>query len=226
LDLTIDDYEKRFRPIDAYQVYKSGGVTGFRQSGQYHERDMKGDYAQTFSLGRRGKQGSGKYLIIYDKWLESLGERDCVRIELSLYGHQYAHQAFSNFVMGGVDLWSELIPAYIIGAVNFLDVDPGSEARADRCERVSWWDSIVQDRCAMKLSGKVIIKTLDKAVKWFKKQVAPTMALLMTVKCMQGQQEELWWEFFWDTIFDGEKRWSEHHLAMLNDIKGKLSLMH
>lgn len=217
VDLTIDDYDKRFRPWDAYQVYRSGGVTGFRRSGSYHESDKKAGVSQSFSLGKRGKLGSGKYLVIYDKWLESDGARDCIRVELSLYG-DYAKQAMESLLLDA-ELWSQLIPCYVFGSVNFLMVEAGKEARADRCERVSWWHEIVQDSPAIKLSRPVPVRTYDKAVKWFKKQVAPTLAMLLDVIAIDSIDN--WWEFFWKSVEDGQKRWNENHIAMIRETEAR-----
>lgn len=215
IDLTIDDYDKRFRPWDAYQTYRAGGVIHFRRSGSYHESDKKSGISQTFSLGKRGKMGGGKYLVIYDKWLESDGARNCIRIELSLYG-DYAKQALENLLLDP-DLWSQIISGYVFGAVDFLVVEPGKEARADRCERVSWWDDIVQDCTPIRLSRPVPVRSYDKAVKWFKKQVAPTLAMLLDVIAIDSIDN--WWEFFWKTVEDGQKRWNENHIGMIKEME-------
>jgi hypothetical protein len=52
-------------------------------------------------------------------------------------------------------------------------------------------------------------------VKWFKKQVAPTLAMLLDVIAIDSTDS--WWAFFWEAVEDGQKRWNENHIGMIKE---------
>lgn len=205
IDCTLDDFGKSYTPGQWEQAYDDGNVCGFKGTGNYHRSGKPGARAETFSLGKRGKVGGGKYLVCYDKSKESNGERDCIRTELSFYG-QLARQAFDNLSMVEVEDWLKLIPAYIFGAVDFRDktVSP----RADRCPRLQWWEEFVNNRQGFKLSREKVKITYERAVRWLQKQVAPTLALVAEI-LIDKEDTAGWNTFLWDLIGEGERRRSD-----------------
>ena len=215
IDLTIDDYSKSFRPEVAWNAYLQGNIKGFRSTGKFIQSGPREKIAQSFTVGRRGKKGSGKQYQIYDKYLESNGRVDAIRHELRL-SSDYAKQAFDALVSSDLPLWPEIIGGYISGAVDFIDKSSGQ--RPDRCSRLQFWDDFVSGFISLSFRSKPKKKCqLDQAKKWIVKQVMPTLAMVVSGHIKQhGKQDfDEWW---WMNLFAAESRLTDDKLAILDSI--------
>lgn len=224
VDLTIDDYTKSFRPRQCYDAYKDGNLTGFRTTGTWHESGPVDAISGTFTAGKRGKSGSGKRFMVYDKFLESKGEIDAVRCELSLYS-KYAQQAYEKLCNAYHEDWSKIIPGYITGCIDFID--HSVDKNIPRCPRLPFWAEFVGSFASIKLRTEPVKKcSFRKMQNWVTKQVAPTLATLLSSYVLKYEEEEnpdagfqAWWKFFWDTIFQGEERMNPDQNQVLRQIR-------
>jgi hypothetical protein len=214
IDLTVDDYAKTFRPEIAYQAYKDGNVVHFKTTGRWNESGPPDQLAQTFSLGRRGKVGSGKHYNFYDKFLESKGEKDCVRIELSLYGDE-AKAAWSNLCLD-LEWWEQVIPAYVFSQVDFRD--RSADSNVSRCPRLEWWALLADNTADMRMSKPKKIKSFARAKRWFEKQVAPTLVMLFNAIATE-KGLDAWESYYWDTLTDAEPRMNDSHRTILRQVE-------
>jgi DNA relaxase NicK len=212
VDLKLDDYGKRITPSIAYETWKAGGISGFKthhwhSSGRYGQRS--GD---TLNLGRRGKNGGGKFLRIYDKGVQSGGKIQATRVELELSGKR-AREFAQVIVLACDDLetFREIIRCTICGAVDFVERD--KSGRLDRSQRLSWWEAVIGDAARLRFSPVQVVQSIEKAKSWLAKQVAPTIATVLA--SFNGQTEE-WWEFFWEMVLQGEDRMKQRHYALVN----------
>lgn len=155
---------KRWEPHDGF----SGGL-----------RDKYG-----VSMGSRGKSGSGRYVRVYDKGLET-GEHpegrwhrweaeftgDCaveVQHQLTAHVQQLADGGFT--IASG---WEQTAAGVAFGAVDFREVN-GQTSYARR-PRSSWWDQFVGT------VKRIVVKAMPKAsrlityARWMRYQVLPSL---------------------------------------------------
>ncbi len=124
IDLAFDDFERLIEPFDLFQLAKfQGDVSGFRRVRWLEDVKIGGGSDGVISamcaFGRRGEIGSGKFLRVYDKGLESDGKIDAVRWEVEFSGKK-AQEVFdkissSNDITG----LGKRVSEYIGGCVNF-----------------------------------------------------------------------------------------------------------
>lgn len=146
LDLAFDDY-LRIVPIDVVVANaKAGNLVHFRAIDPRQPIDAlsgekKGD---GIYFGSPGRDGSGKYMRLYDKLLES-GDpnQDCNRWELVL-SQGYAVDAFDKLCeCTSTDALSRTIGSVIGGAIDFR-MREGYEHHISRAPRLCWWERILQ----------------------------------------------------------------------------------
>jgi len=155
---------KRWEPHDGY----SGG-----------KRDKYG-----VSLGSRGKSGSGRYVRVYDKGLETKEQPegrwhrweaeftgDCavdVQHLLSAHVEQLADGGFS--IAPG---WEQTAAGLAFGAVDFREVN-GQTSYARR-PRSAWWDELVGTVNRIVVSAKKKASKLVTYSRWMRHQVLPSL---------------------------------------------------
>lgn len=220
-DIALDDYSKGYSPADAYRAWENGNISGFRlHTGRYQQSGKPDDPACTFSLGKRGKNGGGKYLRIYDKSKQSKGEFDCIRCEVAYYGSS-AHQLGDAMVevarTGDQELWVQTLGGWVSGAVRFLDrsVSPN----AGRCPNLDWWDELIEDFGRLAPFRQRPIQTLERAKQWISKQVAPTLALVFEVFMTHNPDTQAWNAWLYDQLVAGMGRYNPAQELILQQAK-------
>lgn len=222
VDLVLDDFTWSYSPRDPHEAYEAGNVAGFRDTGRLISKGRQSGRGLSFSLGNRGRSGSGKHLIFYDKNLESGGERDCCRLECSFY-RDHANQVCQDLCKLSLEHWPLLIRSYLLVAVDFLDRSQSD--RADRCDRLGWWAELVDGSIPLAFEPRHRDPDLlARMYRWFKKQIAPSLSALFDICCYKGG-EIRFWEFFYDLLFDGESRRNDNLEALVNSFKdGRLKM--
>lgn len=222
LDVRIDDYSKTVTPDLAYEAVEAGNFTGFHaDSYTFTLSGSKDGCGKTLSLGKRGKKGSGKYLRIYDKGVESKGEIDATRIELELSRSRSRELLEIIGLLTDSDSLNEfslkeLITSLISGAVDFIERD--SSGRADRSTRLSWWAYIVEGVERLALATPRVVQTLDRWKSWFKSQVAPVLAAIFSAGSAL--------EWFTETMEEGERRMKDRHYFVVDAYLRQLGMQH
>ena len=145
LDIALDDHLKRVLPDDIEREFEAGHVVGYRLGTPHRpKRREKGvtiTVGASFDLGRRGSDGSGKFLQVYDKTLESDGEIDAVRWELRL-AKEAAETAFECLASSrDTEALRCKLSRYIGGCVDFRS-DPHLK-NVSRRTRLLFWEFFV-----------------------------------------------------------------------------------
>lgn len=214
IDLKLDDYSKTITPelanaaIDP-DIENGQSVSGFRAFEFIKSNHKKGVIGTTLNLGRIGSKGSGKYLVIYDKGIESKGEIDATRMELRL-SQESAKSTATLLAAIPVEDIGKYIFDIITSSVDFIQRD--ASERLDRSVRLDWWAVIADGREQIKLTGIHIKSTLDSAKRWVHNQVAPILATI--VNAFSNEQD--WNDWFWDMLMSGEHRMQDRHHALVN----------
>jgi hypothetical protein len=206
IDLAADDLERVITPRELYAtVYEEDlsspyevvtrgpskklrrrplrqDFTGFKViSYQSQCRADEGCQYDCVAFGRRGGSGSGKYLRVYDKWLESGGDIPAIRWELELSDAR-AQKVFEQIV--GRDLYEVgmVIGTMIASAIDFPVRTAAAGAKnLDRLDRHAFWQTLLErlgtpDKNALALA--VPPKSVPKAMGYVANQAMGTMQML------------------------------------------------
>jgi len=181
IDICFDDFKKIRKP---YQVAKDafkGCYAGFRSYQHIFTKKKNGDLtSDTVYFGKRGKTGSGKFLRVYDKSLESKGKINSIRWEVE-WTKEKAFMVFG-------DLWTSCrcerefvtkLGGIIAGSIAFMRF---KSKNLDRNKNLYWWDKI------LKILGKKVVypaptrsTSLRKMVDHVEKSFPVTLATLEQV---------------------------------------------
>ena len=215
IDLTIDDYDKRINIPEVRKAIRAGNFTGFRKkSFEYKEigadEDCTGYQA---SLGRRGKNGCGKRLCMYDKEIESGGKIKSIRTELNLYGYR-AQQAARHLAYSPLVNWGEIIRSWICSSIDFRQRPEIDNHKAlSNCPRLPFWEWFAEGTFKIEPDVPYKVSTIESKIK-FLKRIAPTIALVVNAILKKGSYDDLIYELF-ALCFDGEARFTKYHLHLL-----------
>jgi hypothetical protein len=203
VDAAFDDFN-RLAPMSAvHAACQAGHFAGFQvwepRGRMRRNGDREGDMV---TMGSRGSGGSGKYLRIYDKNLESDGAIDCIRWELEL-SQERAEQAFTWLAtVADVAAWRLLLGNWIGGAVDFIERDrESSDRHLDRCPRLAWWEQLRELLGAAELSVPRAPSTLQERVAWALSSVSRIMCESAAVLVEQGYDA-------WALLLDAWRRGS------------------
>jgi len=181
IDICFDDFKKIRKP---YQVAKDafkGSYAGFRSYQHLFTKKKNGDLtSDTVYFGKRGKLGSGKFLRVYDKYLESKGKIDSIRWEVE-WTKEKAFMVFGD-LWGSADSEQEFVTklgGIIAGSIAFMQMN---SKNLDRNKNLYWWDKI------LKILGKKVVypaptrsTSLRKIVDHVEKSFPVTLATLEQV---------------------------------------------
>ncbi|MBN2293545.1 MAG: replication initiation factor domain-containing protein [Pirellulales bacterium] len=89
LDCAFDDFRRSVTLDQVKDAAMAGNFSGFRRWKPDEPRTRSGEYeGRAVYFGRRGKDGGGRYLRVYDKGLESGGKIDSIRWEPEFCKHK------------------------------------------------------------------------------------------------------------------------------------------
>lgn len=179
VDLLGNEFRREFT---GFLTCGPGQDAGGKRKGKLKGRGLTYD---CIHFGKRGNAGGGKYLRIYDKWLESGGSRNCVRWELELTKERAAKlwNALLHTPSAG---WTHLIGLAIGGCIDFRhrkvngngELLKAGDKNWKRCPRFEFWQKILWKLGELPMSTPVKPKRVETAAKWFKAQTAGTMQML------------------------------------------------
>lgn len=225
IDLYFDDVERIITPTVLYRtVYEpslfegapmQADFTGFRVIRRLCEAHAsEGLTHDEVSFGRRGTQGSGKYLRCYDKALESDGRNRAVRWELELSDCK-AQTAFVAIIRTCSADWrpgqtASVLGAMIGGCIDFRRrTQRAGDKNLDRLERYEFWQRLLDRIGHAKLDGKRHEKTIEKAREWVKKQCAGTLQMLH-----EALGAEIFLPLIVDVVTSGDRLRDTHRAAI------------
>jgi len=204
LDLAMDDYQRTVSPA-AFQ----GAVQG--PDVVTHAKRWRGIVGGTVGEGSQptgatcylGAPASRVQLRVYDKGLESQGERDCIRHELQL--RDEPAQAVLQELAGG-RAWGRVFASHLVRFVDFRARDSHSEV--EKRVRVPWFAELVGMAQKALAYLPAPVRTIEQVIDWLERGVAPSLAL--AVAYFKGDMGELV-----GIVNRGRDRWRPRHQAML-----------
>lgn len=123
-------------------------------------------------VGRRGKDGSGRYLRIYDKGLET-GERSAGTWERFEVEHTSDVANDVAIAIAKADDWLYTSMAIALGAVDFRENNGSREL--ERRPRVSWWSQLLEGIEPVNVRSKRVPTSFERNVGWMRQAMAPKM---------------------------------------------------
>lgn len=203
LDVFFDDYKWVVKPIEIYEASKRGDYSGFKIVSRRERRRLDGTICHDeVAFGRRGSFGSGAYLRIYDKCLESKGDFDCCRWEVE-FSQGKADSVFKKLAQtcGNINAFATLCGSLVAGCITF--VHRNGDPNISRLERYKWWEEI-----GSILGGVISVRierkkdTLTGKIDWVKRNVSPSLACLRKVFI----NDKAFFRWLFDVCHEGESR--------------------
>jgi len=204
LDLAMDDYDRTVSPADLQAAVVGPDVVTHTRRWRTIEGGTVGEDSQpTGATCYLGAPASRVQLRVYDKGMESQGERDCIRWELQL--RDEPAQAVLQELAAGRQ-WGQVWASHLVRFVDFRRAS--TDSNVTRRERVPWFQALVG--VAEKALAYVPKpeKTMGQVLGWLKQSVAPSLALAMTF--WNGDLGELV-----GLVDAGRLRWKPRHYRIL-----------
>lgn len=186
VDLAADDWE-RIIPLElVHAAADVGNFTPFRLTDDVRpKRIINGGMELTQdkrTFGRRGNDGSGVFVRVYDKLLESKGTIDCIRWE-NEYSGEKAHRVGADLaaLVHAPEDAERYIGAKLGGEIDFrvrLNDAGDVETHVDRRERLGWWAAFVAKLGEARTVVKRDKSTLQQTARWVAKSVVGGLAKL------------------------------------------------
>lgn len=178
LDVALDVPRSLASMELVHEAAEAGQVVGFKRYVPVRPvRDMstgelEGDQA---NFGRRGRDGSGRYVRVYDKGLESRGVIDCIRFEAELAG-ELADQVFGVLCMCQDHAeFDKYVGRFASSSIDFADKS-ASHGHKDRFERLPWWSRIVELVGSARVAVSRVRPALERSVEFVRRAVAVILA--------------------------------------------------
>ena len=214
IDVFFDDFTRLVTPSDLHEIIKRKDYTGFKITSIKQSFSGETMIRDEVDFGLRGQNGSGKYLRVYDKELESDGEKDCIRYEVE-FTKEKAKEVFIKMLQteGNLQGFATLCGALVGGAVCF--VRRTGEKNIDRLELHEFWQIIIDMIGNMSIRVRRENTDLGDMVKWVDLQISPTLACIR--KTYDDDEDFLDW--FFNLLSSGEERLSGKHENILSRYK-------
>ncbi|MBA7536644.1 hypothetical protein ES705_28908 [subsurface metagenome] len=191
LDVFWDDYNWTVSLEELRRIVDEGDFSMFQISSENRTRNRTrkendGLLYDAVTFGRRGCKGSGKYLRVYDKNLESKGESNCIRWECE-FSQEKAQEVFTWLVGadGNLDVFATLCGSLVGGCINF--VHRTGDNHIARLDVYEWWQEIIDLLGVLSVRVAKKKNTLTGTIEWVEKQVSPSLALVR--KAMRSEQD-------------------------------------
>lgn len=185
IDVFWDDYDRIVSLEELERIAEKGDFSMFEITSKNRtcnrtRKKNNGLLYEAVTFGRRGGMGSGKYLRVYDKNLESKGKFDCNRWECE-FSQKKAQAVFTWFVGadGKLDVFAGLCGAMIGGCINF--VQRTGEKHINRLVVYEWWQEVKKLLGVLPVRIAKKVNTLAGTINWVKNQVGSSLALIRKV---------------------------------------------
>lgn len=191
LDVFWDDYNRTVSLEELRRIADEGDFSMFQITSENRTRNRirkenDGLLYDAVTFGRRGCKGSGKYLRVYDKNLESKGESNCIRWECE-FSQEKAQEVFTWLVGadGNLDVFATLCGSLVGGCINF--VHRTGDKHIVRLDVYEWWQEIINSLGVLSVRIAKKENTLTGMIDWVERQVSPTLAVL--AKAFQTERD-------------------------------------
>ena len=149
-----------------------------------------------------GSRSSEKFARFYNKG-QQIGEGESfVRMELQVKNDQA--EALASLIVAGGNL-GDVLAGVVRAMVDFKV--PGAHSQRERWASADWWTAFLGQVEKLRLTVAPVVRTAQEVYGWVRRQVAPSLALLVDVS---GD-----WTVLADLIEEGRRRWRPTHRAIL-----------
>lgn len=179
-DVAYDDGSRLIEPHAVYDAALAGNFTGYKRFQHHCPMRLNGEReGDMVTFGTRGRDGSGKYLRVYDKAKESEGTNNAVRWEVE-FSKERARLVFFNLSRcETVGELAELLAGLVGASIDFIDrAERPHEPNLDRLDRLGWWSQIRERLGAVAIRNPSRVLVVEKAKLWVEKAVAATLGML------------------------------------------------
>ncbi|NLY61716.1 MAG: replication initiation factor domain-containing protein [Clostridiales bacterium] len=175
IDLAVDDKTGQIIKFKEMIKFANKGhvISKWKTTTEIIKRELKDGkiIGHTLSIGSRS---SKIYLRIYDKAMEQGISSPWYRMELEIKDDRAeVLQNILLFETGVGRVFSGILNQYIRFVI------PSSDKNKSRWETAKWWTELVDSVDKVKLTRKPKEKTIEEVRQWVKKQIGPTLAMLM-----------------------------------------------
>lgn len=214
-DFAFDDFQWLVVPRTINEFAEAKNVSGFRKY-HFHGSGVIGERTgDSIEFGEQGSKGSGKFLIVYDKMVQSGGKINSIRWELRFYDEK-ATQAIQRLQqVRNLDDFGRCMGEYIGGCIDFpiRNGDPNIE----RAERPSWWKEILEILGTARVRIERLETTLEEKLDYLLSHFDVTLSLSDEMFKRRGEPERLL-QLIRKAICDGRRKWSQKHERLLPNL--------
>lgn len=177
-DIAIDLYDRPELIEEAHQSWRDGHLVGAKKILHLVEETSGGVVTgKTLNVGVRGKDGSGRYLRIYDKGLQTktMDEGKWNRWEAEL-----TDDIAAEFILQFAEAsdMNQVMLKHAFGVVDFLE-EP--DIRRSRRQRCAWFQSLLARIEPITLKKRRSASTLYSKMRWYQTCVMPTLQTISDV---------------------------------------------
>lgn len=189
IDLAYDDLTRQLvRMEDVHAAAAAGNFCGFRTEGIQLERRSGVATGDGHYFGKKGKAGSGRMVLFYDKALESRGEINATRIEARFF-KEHAALIFEALASAlSVESMERKIRNHIGGAIDFRE--RGTHKHVARMPRLDWWQKVLDALGTMAVRVERAKPPLQAAMEYCRDTWAASFAITWEIAESQGQDAD------------------------------------
>lgn len=211
IDLAIDDHGEDLLQYD--RIHQAALESMFTSRWSKWDEVNSRNCSDGSYLGRTmyfGSQKSDIFVRIYDKKLERIAkDKQAQNLDLDpwtrlevVYKQQRA-QLLAEYLVYHEDVGTALKKT-LNNYIRFVLPPKKSDSNKSRWQTVDWWAEFIGAVGTLKLTIQPLNRTIDQMADWVDKQIAPTMAAIMT-----AHEGDLDW--LYKTIAQGQNRLSAKH---------------
>ncbi len=193
VDCKADDFA-RVVPLElVHAAAEAGNFVHFRRTEARRPSKFVGGAMELLGdsrlFGRRGGDGSGAFVRVYDKLLESKGEIDCIRWEVEFCSDRARLIGRMLADCDDVAALEKTIGELIGGHIDFRE--RGDERHVDRRVRLAWWATFLEELGCARIALVRVKSSLQSGATSFARQYRKTLAQIRVVCERTGV------DFFW-----------------------------
>ena len=207
LDLYLDDFTKSLSFIQIEAAYDSNLHHGFDDLWEYRKKKKAIHAGRTLYLG---SPKADKMVRIYEKFLESFGEIDSIRLEAQLKDN-YCTDAWFHLIRSTEDTLSQTAVNIAINCIDFYQGD-----RKDKIREV-WWQNIHDLVCAshIKITCGRLKNSIERSMEWI--QNGGVARVLATVRNYYEHTTNDFYAWLDSMLEHGESKQKSSHEAQIRE---------
>jgi phage replication initiation protein len=201
IDIALDDVSNLLQISKVKNHIRNGHLVSRSKQFRYMQSGKVSNGAITGETVYFGSPQSRTQYRIYDKALETgIDAGPWIRCE-GQYRNENAQAVAKQIHESGMQLGS-VFTGLLRGFLKFLK--PSETINKTRWQVVKWWDALLINTQSLKLAVQKSIPSMERALNWFNRQIAPTFAQLLNYYG-PGKMRE-YTSLGWKRLTDEQKR--------------------